>query len=172
MGKDRGLVRMASGIYHTVPRATEAVRALLGESVPADTITVVVRSPEGDTRTVDVEDETGVWHGAWVGARIGAVAGALLMGGLAVVVPLASGDGPFAGSPFTAALRGALGGAAAGVTLGGILGIGRWDGLADLDPEAMEGSRIEVRVHSDELVETVRGILGRTGAEEVTVSGG
>lgn len=162
---------MVSGIYHAAPTATEAVRTLLGESVPADVIAVVVRSPEGDTRSVDVEDETGVWHGAWVGARIGAVVGALLMGGLAVVVPLTSGDGPFAGHPFAAALRGALGGAAAGVTLGGILGIGRWNGLSALDAKILEGSRIEVRVRSDELADTARRILEDAGADEVTVAG-
>ena len=111
-------MRVVSGIYHAAPSATEAVRTLLGESVPADVIAVEVHLPSGETRALDVQDETGVWHGAWLGARIGAVAGALLMGGLAVLVPLASGDGPFAGNPFTAALRGALGGAAAGVTLG------------------------------------------------------
>jgi hypothetical protein len=165
------LVRIVSGIYHAAPLATAAVRALLGESVPADVISVRVHSPSGTTRECPVQDESGVLDGAWMGARIGAVAGALLMGGLAVGVPMASGDGAFVGAPFTAALRGGLGGAAAGVTLGGILGIGRWKGLDDLSSDVLEGSRIEVRVHSDELEDTAKKILERTGADELTLSG-
>ena len=162
-------MKIVLGIYHAAPPATEAVRTLLGQSVPADVIAVTVRRASGDTEALEVRDETGVWHGAWLGARIGALVGALLMGGLAVAIPLTSGDGLLAGRPFTAALRGALGAAAAGVTLGGILGIGRWNGLSDMDPDGLEGSRIEVRVHSDELAETARRVLERTGAEEVEV---
>ena len=165
-------MKVVSGIYHDVGEVTEAVRKLLGESVPADAIEVRVHRASGATETVAVQDESGVLEGAWAGARIGALLGALLMGGLAVVVPLTSGDGVMAGEPFSAALRGALGGAAAGVTLGGLIGIGRWKGLRDLDPEALEGGSVEVRVRSDDLLDTARRILEKTGAGEVSVSEG
>ena len=165
-------MKVVSGIYHDAGMVTEAVRSLLGESVPADAICVRVHRASGVTEDVVVQDDSGVLEGAWVGARIGALAGAFLMGGLAVVVPMTSGDGLLAGEPFSAALRGALGGAAAGVTLGGLIGIGRWNGLRDLAADALEGGSVEVRVRSDDLQDTARRILERTGAGDVAVSEG
>lgn len=161
---------MVTGTYDDADSVTDAVRALLGASVPADTIEVRVHRASGGVEDVEVVDEPGVREGAVRGAKIGAVLGALLMGGLAVFVPWSAGDGPFSADPFTAALRGALGGAAAGVMLGGLIGIGRWKGMRGVDRRALRDGTVHVSVRSDALSGKARGILEDTGAKDINDS--
>ncbi|MDZ7779447.1 MAG: hypothetical protein U5R14_05825 [Gemmatimonadota bacterium] len=160
-------MRVSTGIYHDARSVTRAVRALLSASVPADSIRVVIREPSGAERDVPVRDEAGVLRGALTGGVIGAALGAVGMAVLTVSVSLSSGDGPLGADPLGSAIRGALTAAAAGVTLGALIGIGRWKGMPKLDRGALERGSAVVSVHSDALADTAVRVLSETGGEEV-----
>ena len=160
-------MKVVSGIYHDAGRVTEAVRALLNESVPADSIGVSIRDASGRRREVKVGDEAGVLEGAKMGAWIGAGLGAVVMFVAAIWVAMGTGDGLLPVGPFSAAISGALGGGAAGVMLGGLIGMGRWKGMPDLDPEVLTTGSAIVSVRSDALAEKVRKVLAESGAQDV-----
>jgi len=162
-------VKVARGIYHDRGQVTEAVRALLRASVPAHLIRVALRHPARGAREVAIADETGVLEGAVRGATWGAALGAAILFAATIAVTVTSGDGPWAGSPFTVAVRGALWGGAAGVTLGAIIGIGRWKGLRDLEAAWLDDGHALISVESDDLAETVLRVLRETGGTEVRV---
>jgi hypothetical protein len=162
-------VKTVSGIYHDASRVTDAVRALLGESVPAESIGVEIHDEAGRRLRVKVSDEAGVVEGAVQGASIGAALGGLIM----FIAAFAMGAGTEGGflpvGPFAAAISGALGGGAAGVMLGAIVGMGRWKGMPDLDPEVLANGSVVVSVRSDALADKARRILAESGAEDVRI---
>lgn len=162
-------MKTVSGIYHDAPRVTAAVRALLSESVPADSIGISIRDGAGRRRSVKVGDEAGVIEGAIQGAWIGAAAGGVIMMIAAFWIGGGAGEGLLPVGPFAAALAGALGGGAAGIMLGAIVGMGRWKGMPDLDPEVWANGYAVVSVRSDALAEKVRRILSDTGAEDIRI---
>jgi len=161
---------VVSGVYHDASSVTKAVRSLLSESVPADSIRVTIREGSGRWRSVEIADETGVFEGAKQGAVVGAVVGGLVMVIAAVWVAVRTGDGLLPVGPVSAALSGALGGAAAGVMLGALVGMGRWKGLPDLDESVWRSGSVVVSVRSDALAGTAEEVLVREGAGEVRVS--
>jgi hypothetical protein len=160
-------VKVVSGIYHDADRVTAAVRALLNESVPADSIGVTIRDAAGRRRTVKIGDEPGVLEGAKMGAWIGAGLGSVIMFGAAIWTATATGEGLLPVGPFSAAISGALGGAGAGVMLGAIIGMGRWKGMPDLGPKMLETGSATVSVRSDALANKARQVLTENGAENV-----
>jgi hypothetical protein len=162
-------VKIVSGIYHDASRVTDAVRALLGESVPAESIGVEIRDETGRRRRVKVGDEAGVVEGAVQGAWIGAALGGLIMFIAAFAMGAGTEGGLLPVGPFAAAVSGALGGGAAGVMLGAIVGMGRWKGMPDLDPEVLANGSVVVSVRSDALADKVRRILAESGAEDVQI---
>lgn len=164
-------MRVVTGIYHDARGVTRGVRALLSESVPADSIRVVIRDPSGAERDVPVRDEAGVLRGALIGGAIGAALGAIGMAILTVSVSLSSGDGLLGANPVGSAIRGALTAAAAGVTLGALIGIGRWKGMPELEPGALEQGAAVISVRSDALADTAVRVLTETGAEDVEATG-
>jgi hypothetical protein len=160
-------VKVVTGIYHDADRVTEAVRSLLNESIPADSIGVTIRDASGRRREVKVGDEAGVLEGAKMGAWIGAALGAVVMFAVAVWVAMGTGEGLLPVGPFSAAISGALGGGAAGVMLGGLIGMGRWKGMPDLDPKVLETGSAIVSVRSDALADKARKVLTESGAQDV-----
>lgn len=165
-------MRVARGIYHDRDQVRAAVRALLDASVPAHLIRLDLRHPGRGDRTVPIADEAGVVDGAVRGATWGAVLGALLLFVVTATVALGAGDGPWAANPFSAAARGALWGGAAGVTLGAIIGIGRWRGLRDLDAAWLDGGHARISVESDDLADTVLRVLRESGAADARIDPG
>jgi hypothetical protein len=160
-------VKVVTGIYHDADRVTEAVRSLLNESIPADSIGVTIRDASGRRREVKVGDEAGVLEGAKMGAWIGAALGAVVMFAVAVWVAMGTGEGLLPVGPFSAAISGALGGGAAGVMLGGLIGMGRWKGMPDLDPKVLETGSAIVSVRSDAMADTARQVLTESGAQDI-----
>ena len=162
-------MKIVSGIYHDAPRVTAAVRALLSESVPAASIAVTILDGSGRRRAVKVGDEAGVIEGAVQGAWIGAAVGGVVMLIAAFWIGGGAGEGLLPVGPFAAALSGALGGGAAGIMLGAIVGMGRWKGMPELDPDVWANGHAVVSVRSDALADQARRILSDTGAEDVRV---
>lgn len=162
-------MKIVSGIYHDASRVTGAVRALLGESVPAESIGVEIHDEAGRRRRVKVGDEAGVVEGAVQGAWIGAVLGGIIMFVAAFWMGAGTDGGLLPVGPFAAAISGALGGGAAGVMLGAIVGMGRWKGMPDLDPEVLASGSVIVSVRSDALADKARRILTEGGAEGVRI---
>lgn len=162
-------MKTVSGIYHDASRVTDAVRALLGASVPAETIGVEIRDEAGRRRRVTVGDEAGVVEGAIHGAWIGAGLGGLVMFIAAFAMGAGTEGGLLPVGPFAAAISGALGGGAAGVMLGAIVGMGRWKGMPDLDPAVLANGSVVVSVRSDALADKAQRILSEAGAEHVQI---
>jgi hypothetical protein len=155
-------MKTTAAIYHDEDKLADAVETLLGQSVPVDEISVVIRGRDGEVkREVPVEDETGAKRGAAIGAAVGATLGA-------VGVTLASvGTAMVAAGPLLAAVQGAAAGGVAGIPIGGVLGLGHWGGVHIGEGELEEGSAL-VAVHSDDLASLARGVFESTGADHIT----
>lgn len=163
-------MKVVTGVYHDAERVTDAVRALLGRSVPVDSISVVLRDPAGGEREVPVEDEAGTLKGVAVGAGVGGALGGLGVG-LAATGAVVSGGTLLAAGPLLAVLQGVIGGAAAGavagIPLGGVLGLGRWRAKPELDADELARGTALVCVHSDKLAADARRVFEETGADEI-----
>lgn len=156
------------GTFGDRESATAAVHGLAERSVPADIIDVYVLDDTGaPTRSVEVEDESGVLRGALLGLAGGAVLG------LGIVVLAATGVlvdaevdiltyDSIAGAFRIVALT-----ALAGVPLGGVLGLGHWQGRKKISVEEAESGSIMVVVTTDELTELSRQVLQEAGARRV-----
>ena len=156
------------GTFDDRESATAAVHGLAERSVPADIIDVYVLDDTGaPTRTVKVEDESGVLRGALLGLAGGAFLG------LGIVVLAAAGvlvdaDVEFltydsiAGAFRIVALT-----ALAGVPLGGVLGLGHWRGHKKISVDEAESGSILVVVTTDELAALARQVLRQAGARSV-----
>lgn len=158
-----------TGVFRKRSTVVRAVERLSRKSVPSDSIRVFVHGPEGERREIPVEDESGTLRGAiW-----GAICGGLL--GLAIALAAAVGLlGPTTVDAFgfrglAGVFRAALGGAAAAVPLGALLGLGFWDGRKRISQEDFQKGTATVVVESDELAELARLTLHEAGALNVTV---
>lgn len=161
-------MKVTTGVFRDAERVTKAVRSLLGRSVPADRISVVLCDPSGERHEVAVEDESGVLKGVVVGGSIGGTLGALGVGLAATGVIVAPGGAALlAAGPVLGILQGALAGALAGIPLGGVIGMGRWTAKPDLDEDELAQGTALVSVHSDDLAATAREVLERAGADEI-----
>ncbi len=161
---------LVEGVFHDRDALTESVRGLLEKSVPADSIRVFVRDARGErSREVDVDDEAGTLRGALFGAAAG--------GGVALVLALAAAAGflgptrvePLGLVGLSGAFAAALAGAAAGVPLGALLGMGRWRGASRIGAVEIRDTGAVVVVESSELAELAASVLRGTGAERVDV---
>src|SRR5690606_29908945 len=119
-------MKVTTGVFHEADKVTAAVRSLLGRSVPADQISVVVLDPGGAHHDVPVDGEAGTLKGAAIGGSVGGALGALGVALATTGAVAAPGVGLLAAGPVLAALRCAMVGAVAGVPLGGVIGMGRW----------------------------------------------
>lgn len=161
-----------TGVFHDRKSVIRAVEKLAEKSVPADSVRVLVDDASGRIREIPVEDESGALRGAIYGAVAGGVVG------LGIVVAVATG---LYGTPevgilslrgVSGALRAILGGAAAAVPLGALLGLGYWQGRKKIEADDLVRGSAKVVVESDDLAEWAKRVLEDAGASEVRTQPG
>lgn len=159
------------GVFHDRETLTRAVERLSEKSVPADSIRVFVRDESGERRReIAVEDESGVLRGALIGAGVGALVGLLIAIGVATGMFGPVGTEIFSVDGVLGALRAMLAAAAAGVPLGGVLGLGYWQGRKKIARTDFEEGTAVVVVESDQLSELAKRTLEEVGASDVSVN--
>ena len=156
-----------TGVFRNPDDVSRAVRRLTAKSVPVDVIRVFVVDETGTRRReIPVEDEAGALKGALVGAGLGALVGLVIV----ILVPILMGSASL-GALGTATLMGSLRAiaicAVAGLPLGAILGMGRWQGSKRIAATGLTPHRIHVAVESEELASLARAVLEDAGAERV-----
>lgn len=158
------------GVFRSRTGVAEAVRRLAERSVPSNEIDIVVLDADGrPRRRVSVEDESGTTRGAVAGAIIGAAIGVVVVllltfGAVGAVPAERIGAGTLFG-----ALRAIAVLAAAGVPLGGLIGLGYWNGRTRIGAREAEEGAVAVIVETDELVDVARSALEESGADEIAV---
>lgn len=157
-----------TGVFQDRASLIRAVEALSEKSVPSDSIRVFVESSAGDRRDIPVEDESGTLRGAVVGAGVGGLAGLLvaLAAGTGLLGPVGVELVSFRG--LAGVVPAVLGGAAAAVPLGALLGMSYWQGRKRLSGADFETGRAMVVVDSRELSELARQTLEEAGATEIS----
>lgn len=109
-------------LYDEPDQARAAVAELEAAGIPRDDISIVMRNPDGSTRTIDGADEGGDGGATGAGAAMGGAVGggAGLLAGLGMLaIP---GVGPVVAAGWLAAtLTGAAAGAIAGGAAGGLV---------------------------------------------------
>jgi hypothetical protein len=161
------------GIYHTRTAVERAVDALKADGFRNTDISVLFPENVG-TKDFAVDKGTKAPEGAATGAGSGVVIGGTL-GWLAGIGTLAiPGLGPFiAAGPIMAALAGAGVGGAVGGVAGALIGMG----IPEYEAKRYEGrvkkGGILLSVHSDnsEWTKRAKGVLERTGAEDISSTG-
>ena len=150
------------------PEAAErAVQALMEGHFAADEISILVADSEGRHEEI-VEHDTGVAEGVAGGVAAGAVLGALGATLVATGVVAAPGLTLLATGPLLAALKGAAAGAAAGLEIGALAGLGFWKDEAHIHAKALEAGGIVVGVPADhERADHAREVLRDAGADQV-----
>ncbi|HUP51396.1 MAG TPA: hypothetical protein VM198_02885 [Longimicrobiales bacterium] len=156
------------GVFRDRESVSRAVRRLTAASVPVDSIRVfVVARDGGRRREISVEDEAGALRGALIGAGIGAAIGLAL----ALLVTTGLFGSRSAGFFGISSISDALGVIAvcaiAGVPLGTILGMGRWDATKRISDAELTDGEVQVVVESAKLAKLARGVLEDAGADRV-----
>lgn len=161
---------IVEGVFHDRRSVTRAVEALAEKSVPADSVRVLVRDDSGEhRREIPVEDESGALRGAIIGAGVGAVVGLAIAVAVGTGMAGPAGAGILSLEGLAGAFRAMLAAAAAGVPLGGLLGMGYWRGRKKISEEDFQRGTAVVVVESDELSQLARETLRGAGASDVTV---
>lgn len=163
----------AFGIFKSVPRAEQAVDALIAAGFRSDDISVLAPDQKA-THELATEKNTkapeGTTAGATAGGAIGGTLG-LLAGIGALAIP---GIGPFiAAGPIMGALAGLGVGAATGGLIGALVGMG----IPEYEAKRYEGrvkdGGVLVSVHCDnsDWVARAKDVLKRLGAEDISSAG-
>lgn len=148
--------QLAYGLFHHEDDAGRALQALLDADFPADDL--VVLTHEGNRVTpVHVAHRARVARGATVGSMLGALVGA-------VAVPVL---GVLPGPPGALIVEGLLGGAAVGLALGAVAGLGFWQERLDAKRGALEGRAVLVGVTTEAHAAQAQEVLRRAGADLV-----
>lgn len=138
--------------FHDRERVARAVDLLVESQIPEDQIRVTVEDGRGaQLEEIPVKERTAVLRGAGLGAAGGAVLGVL------AALLLAPG----------ALLQAAVAGAAAGVPLGGIWGMGRWTGHEELARHDLDRGAAVVTVEGEALRERALEALRRAEPDVV-----
>jgi hypothetical protein len=148
-----------SATFRDPEPAHDAVDALLAAGIPAERISMLVSN---STRKRFFPEQDG---GLTNNIAAGAVAGGAVVGGLGVLAALTIGTGGaalLAAGPVAAALTGATSGVAVGSLLGGLVGAGFSQPVAEgIDDEIRVGALV-VAVQADEAAgPEIERILGR-----------
>jgi hypothetical protein len=159
---------VVTGVFSDLGRVSRAVRDLAARSVPADSIRVLVVDGHGRrVREVAVEDEAGALRGALVGAAWGAAVGLALVLVAALGVLGSVGTDLFGLDDLAGAVRAVAVSALAGLPLGVIVGMGRWDARKRISTEELAAGAVQVVVESRRLAGLARGVLTEAGADRV-----
>lgn len=158
-----------SGLFHRRESVERAVERLAEKSVPADDVSVYVVDEGGNPgRRITIHEQPGTFRGALIGAAAGAVLGALI-----VVLTVLDVFGPARVDPFgvlsvLGAFRTIAASAAAGIPIGAVIGMGRWQGRKSLSVRDLRGAGVLVVVESRAMAEVAREALRESGAERVS----
>jgi predicted O-methyltransferase YrrM len=156
-----------TGIFSDPQAAERAVRELIESHFSAEEISIVVSDREG-AHEEEVEHDTGIAEGATGGAAIGGALGMLGATLVATGVVAAPGLAVFATGPLLAALKGAVGGAAFGLEVGALGGMGFWKDEAHIHAEALKKGGVVVAVPAEhEHAEHARKVFTEAGADDV-----
>jgi hypothetical protein len=156
-----------TGVFSDAQSAERAVRDLIETHFNPEEISIVVADREG-RHEEEVEHDTGVAEGATGGATLGGVLGALGATLVATGVVVAPQLGVFATGPLLAALRGAVAGAAIGLEVGALAGLGFWKDEAHIHATALKKGGVIVAVPAEhEHAEHARKVFVESGADEV-----
>ena len=167
--------RTVVAIYDSFQTANEAVRELVENGFPRETISIVANSIAAERKMPPepavkgpVADETGAGagFGAGIGAAIGVVGG-LLVGLGALTIPgfgpvLAAGPLAVALSTLTGAGVGAVAGGFTGGLLGALIGLGIPEEEAEYYAEGVRRGGVLVAVQADAYnADQITGFLGK-----------
>jgi hypothetical protein len=156
-----------TGIFNDAQRAERAVQDLIESHFNPEEISIAVADREG-THEEAVEHDTGVAEGATGGAALGGLLGALGATLVATGIVVAPQLGLFAAGPLLAALRGAVAGAAIGLEVGALAGLGFWRDEAHIHATALKRGGIIVAVPAEhEHADHARKVFTEAGADEV-----
>lgn len=160
------------GVFRDRDALIRAVEGLAEKSVPADSVHVYVHDASGEpAREIPVEDESGALRGALIGAALGGGVGLLTVIAVATGVWGTPQIGILSFRGIAGALRAILGGAAAAVPLGALLGLGYWQGRKKISRSDFDTGTASVVVESDELSKLAERVLRDAGASDVATSG-
>ena len=160
----------AFGLYPNRSALEGGIDALRAAGFRASDISVLMPD-SGSTKDLGHEIHSKAPEGAAAGAGTGAVLGGvlgMLVGAGTLVIP---GLGPLiAAGPIVAALAGAGAAGTTGGLIGALIGLGVPEIEAKRYEGRVRGGKLLCSVHCDdsEWADRARGILERTGAEEVT----
>lgn len=152
-----------SAVFRDRDAVVRAVERLAEKSVPADSVRVFVDDGRGGRREIPVEDESGALRGALIGAAVGAAIGVAIVVAVALGLYGPAEVGVLSFRGVAGALRAILGGAAAAVPLGALLGLGYWRGRKKISEDDFRSGTATVVVESDELSELARRVLQEAG---------
>jgi hypothetical protein len=156
-----------TAIFSDAKVAELAVRELVEEHFNPREISIVVIDREG-THEEEVVHDTGVSEGATGGAALGGVLGAIGASLVATGVIAAPGLTVFAAGPLLAAFKGAVAGAAVGLEIGALGGLGFWDDEAHIHAEALKRGGVVIAVPAEhEHADHARAVFAKVGADEV-----
>ncbi len=156
-----------TGIFTKPPAAEQAVRDLIESHFSPDEISIVVADREG-THEEEVEHDTGVAEGATGGAALGGVLGAIGASLVATGVIASPGLAVFATGPLLAALKGVVAGAAVGLEVGALAGLGFWKDEAHIYAEVLKKRGVVLAVPAEhERADHARRVFAQAGADEV-----
>jgi len=156
-----------TGIFSDPQAAERAVSDLIENHFSAEQISVVVTDRQG-THGEEIEHDTGVAEGATGGAALGGALGALGATLVATGIIAAPGLSVFATGPLLAALKGAVAGAAVGLEVGGLAGLGLWKDEAHIHAEALQKGGVVIAVPAEhEHADHARKVFTEAGADEV-----
>lgn len=145
--------------------AEAAVQELIDGHFEPEEISIVVADKAGSHEEW-VEHDTGVAEGAAGGVAVGGLLGAF--GAALAATGVAPGLALFATGPALAALQGAVVGAAAGLEIGALAGLGFWRDVAHIHADALKEGGIVVGVPAEhERADAARRIFTAAGADAV-----
>lgn len=148
------------GWFQQAEKVAKAVDRLVREKIPEDQIRVTVEDRDGRVlERIPVKQKMGALRGAAWGAGGGAVLGILLILFLSLGAFEWAGFAPMAGAVVVGFLRAAVAGAVAGLVVGGIWGMGHWQGQQELSAEALSQDYAVVTVRGEGLLERAERVL-------------
>lgn len=159
---------IVEGRFEGREQLRHAVNGLMARGVPTNTIRVYLVDRHGTRRReLPVDSGSGALKGALIGAAGGAIVGLAISALLSIGVSAGSQGAPLGVGSFLGGLRVAALLAAGGVPLGGLLGMGHWQGAYRLSSADLEEFRASVVVQTRSRADVAREVLAQSGAELV-----
>ncbi|MGD2045978.1 MAG: hypothetical protein PVJ80_07750 [Gemmatimonadota bacterium] len=156
------------GVFERRDSLREAVNGLMARGVPTNTIRVYLVDSHGNRRReLPVDSGSGALRGALIGAGGGAIVGLAIAALLSIEISDAGATTPLGVGSFLGGLRVAALLAAAGVPLGGLLGMGHWQGAYRVSSSDLERFKALVVVETRSKADEARQVLDQSGAELV-----